>query len=154
VSNNGDALQPRNPDYERLVRDSFARQGLLRQLGAWMVEVAPGRVVIELPFAARITQQQGLFHGAAIAAIGDSAGGYAALSLMPAGSEVVTIEYKVNFVRPAKGALLRAVGEVVRAGRSVSVARIDVAICEGDRRETCALLQASFMRIEAGPATA
>jgi len=142
-------VRPAHPDYERVVRESFARQGLMKQLGAWMVEVAPGRVVIELPYAGRVTQQQGFFHGAVIAAIGDVAGGYAALSLMPAASEVVTVEYKVNFIRPAKGPLVRATGEVVRAGRSITVARIDVALVDGDQAETCALLQASYARFAA-----
>ena len=138
---------PANPEFEKVVRDSFAKQGLMKLLGAWMVEVAPGRVVIELPYSTRVTQQQGLFHGAAISAIGDIAGRYAALSLMPAGSDVVTVEYKVNFVRPAKGELLRAVGEVVRAGRSITVSRMDVALVDGAKSETCALLQASFARV-------
>ncbi len=110
-------------------------------------EIAPGRVAIELPYGEVVGQQQGLFHGGAIGAIGDIAGGYAALSLMPAGSEVVTVEYKINFIRPAKGALLRAEGQVLRAGKSVTVARIDVSLVDGDKTTAVALLQATFMRV-------
>jgi uncharacterized protein (TIGR00369 family) len=138
--------------FERVVRASFARQGLLGQMGAWLVEVQPGRVVIELPYSTRVTQQQGLFHGAGIGAIGDSAGGYAALTLMPEGSEVVSIEYKINFVRPAKGQLLRADGHVLRAGKSVSVSRVDVFAVDGQAAPALvAVLQATFMRVDGAP---
>lgn len=141
------ALTPTNPDYAAVVAASFARQSMMRTLGARLASVAPGRVVIELPFSEAVGQQQGLFHGGAIGAIGDIAGGYASLSLMPAGSEVVSVEYKINFVRPAKGALLRAEGQVLRAGKSVSVARMDVALVDGGKATPVALMQGTFMRV-------
>lgn len=136
-----------SPDYERIVRESFARQGLMGLYGAWLLDVAPGRVTIEVPFATRLSQQAGLFHGGVIGAIADSAGGYASLSLMPAGAEVVTIEYKINFMRAAKGPLLRATGEVVRSGRTITVARIECVSGDASALEPCAVLQATFMRI-------
>ncbi|MEQ1614356.1 MAG: PaaI family thioesterase [Hyphomicrobiaceae bacterium] len=142
-------LQPANPEYAEVVRASFARQGMMRSFGARLAEIEPGRVAIELPYGEVVGQQQGLFHGGAIGALGDIAGGYAALSLMPAGSEVVTVEYKINFIRPAKGALLRAEGQVLRAGKSVTVARIDVSVVDGDKPTAVALLQATFMRVAA-----
>jgi uncharacterized protein (TIGR00369 family) len=150
------AFKPAHDNYESVVRASFGRQGLLGGIGAWLVDVKPGHVIIELPYSAKVTQQQGLFHGAAIGAIGDSAGGYAALSLMPDGSEVVSIEYKINFVRPAKGQLLRAEGHVLRAGKSVSVSRIDVFALEQDasgqgKPVLIAVLQATFMRLDTKP---
>lgn len=152
-------FQPAHEHFERAVRTSFAKQGLLGGIGAWLVDVKPGHVVIELPFSNRVTQQQGMFHGAAIGAIGDSAGGYAALTLMPDGSEVVSIEYKINFVRPAKGQLLRAEGHVLRAGKSVSVSRIDVFAVDQSpageaTSELIAVLQATFMRVDAQPKAA
>jgi len=140
---------PRNPDYAAAVRDSFARQGLLAAIGASLVAIEPGRVVIELPYRHSVTQQRGLFHGGVIGAAGDAAAGYAAMSLLPAGSEVLTVEYKVNFMRPAKGALLRAIGEVVRSGRTISVARAEVTCSEGAAMAMCGLLQATMMRVEA-----
>jgi uncharacterized protein (TIGR00369 family) len=140
-------LQPANPAFEEVIRASFATQGLMRTLGAQLRTVLPGRVIIELPAGVAVFQQQGMFHGGAIGAIGDVAGGYASLSLMPAGSEVVTVEYKINFVRPARGELLRAEGQVLRAGRSVTVARIDVAAIDGGKATVVALLQATFMRV-------
>lgn len=141
---------PANPRFDSAVRDSFARQGLMTLFGAMLAEVSPGRVVIEVPFADRLSQQQGLFHGAVVGAIGDSASGYASLTLMPPQSEVVSVEYKINFLRPAAGDLLRAVGEVVRAGRSVTVARTEVLCRDGQALRPCATLLATMMRVEPG----
>lgn len=140
---------PRNPAFETDVRASYARQGMMSTMGAVLVDVKPGRIVIEVPFSEGLGQQQGLFHGAVIGAAGDSAAGYAAMSLLPPGSEVVTVEYKINFMRPAKGAMLRAVGEVLRAGRSVSVVRAEITCGDGTAMETCGVLQATMMRVEA-----
>ena len=138
--------KPANPEFEKAVRESFAKQGLMGTIGAWLVEVAPGQVVVELPFSARVAQQQGLFHGAVIGALGDTAGGYAAMSLMPSGSEVATVEYKINFVAPAKGGLLRAEGQVVTSGRSLTVVRVDIHSAEGDKTTPCAIMLATMMR--------
>jgi uncharacterized protein (TIGR00369 family) len=93
-----------------------------------------------------VSQQQGFFHGGTIGAVADTAGGYAALSLLPVGSEVVTLEYKINFLRPAAGDRLLAEGSVLRAGRSVTVTRIDVFVEAGGRKSLCAALQQSIMR--------
>ncbi len=142
------SFTPRHPDFARVVRESFGRQGLMGTVGAWLVEVTPGRVVIEVPYSTRIAQQHGHFHGAVVGAIGDSAGGYAALSLMPEGSEVLTVEYKVNFVRPANGLLLRAEGTVLRAGRTLITTRMDVFVLGGATEGLCAALQATMMRID------
>ena len=142
-------LEPANPAFERIVRASFASQGLMHTIGARLVGVEPGRVTIELPFSDRICQQHGLFHGGVIGAMADNAGGYAALSLMAAGHEVLTIEYKINFMRPAQGQLLRAVGQVVRAGRSVTVVRAEVECVLGGAGAMCALMQATMIRVEA-----
>lgn len=141
-------FKPADAGFATTVRDSFARQGLMTLLGARLAEVAPGRVVIALAPTPQVMQQAGSVHGGVLGAIADSAGGYAALSLMPAGSEVVTVEYKINFMRPATGALLRAVGEVIRPGRTLTVARVT---CEagtpGGAFDTCALVQATFIRV-------
>jgi uncharacterized protein (TIGR00369 family) len=131
---------------ESEVRASFARQGLMRTIGAELASLGPGRCVVELPFSERVGQQQGFFHGGVIGAVADTAGGYAALSLLPVASEVVTLEYKVNFLRPAVGERLLAEGSVLRAGRSVTVTRIDVFVEACGRRSLCAALQQSIMR--------
>lgn len=138
-------IKPANVDFEAAVRASFARQGLMGAIGAWLVDVKPGSCVIEVPYAAKISQQQGFFHGGIIGAIGDTAGGYAALSLMPAGLEVLTVDYTANFVRPATGELLRAEGRVLRSGRTLTVARIDVSAVAAGRSTACGLLQATYI---------
>lgn len=91
----------RNPDYQSVVRASFQQQGLMSHLGARMVRVEPGRADVEVDYRPELTQQQGFFHGAVTTAIVDTACGYAALTLMPAGSEVLTVEFKINQLAPA-----------------------------------------------------
>lgn len=145
----GGELRPAFAGYADAVRRSFARQGLMTAIGARLALIEPGRVILELPFSAAVSQQHGFFHGGVIGALGDNSGGYATLTLLPEGSEVLTVEYKVNFVRPAKGGLLRAEGHVVRAGRSLSVTRMEVRVVDGTIERTCAVLQATMMRAEA-----
>ena len=138
-------LKAPNPAFEETIRASFARQGLMGTFGAFLVSVEPGRILIELPYSARFSQQHGGFHGGVIGAIADSAAGYAALSLQPAGAEIATVEYKINFLKLAAGSLLRAEGRIVRAGRSVSVARAEVSCVNAEGEHLCAIMQATFV---------
>jgi uncharacterized protein (TIGR00369 family) len=127
---------------EERVRESFARQGLMDLLGARIVEVGKGTCEIEVSFRDELTQQQRYFHGAVAGAIADSAGGYAALTLAPPDREVLTVEYKVNFLAPAWGKKLVARGEVVSAGRRLLVCRAEVFAVSAEGDETpCAVLQ-------------
>ncbi|MEM7776626.1 MAG: PaaI family thioesterase [Pseudomonadota bacterium] len=149
----GNALQgafaPQDPDFAQAVAASFANQGFMTTLGARLETVEPGHVVITLPYSDAVGQQNGFFHGAAIGGIGDNAAGYAAMSLMPPGSDPLTVEYKINFIRPALGTLLRADGQVLRAGRSLTVARVDVSVVSGDGPDApVALLQATISKRE------
>ena len=98
---------PSNPDFATVVQESFARQGLMQMMGATLDRVEPGVVDISMPYSETLTQQHGFMHAAAITAIADSASGYAALSLMPAGSEVLTIELKICSGRPLELILSR-----------------------------------------------
>lgn len=141
-------MPPADPQFEHVVRESFARQGLMSTLGARLASVVAGSVVIEVPFTAGVSQQQGFFHGAVLGAIGDSAGGYSALTLLPAGSEVVSVEYKINFLKPAVGDVLRATGRVVRSGRSVSVCQADIEAVAAGKASLCGVVLATFMRVE------
>ena len=141
-------FKPTNPDYARIVRESFAKQGLMTTLGARIITIEPGYCVIEMPYAPEVSQQQGFFHGGAIGAIADTAAGYAAYSLMPAGSEVLTVEYKLNLVRAAVPPLVRAEGRVLRAGKTLTVCRADVFHRTKEGQEVCALLQATMIRVE------
>jgi uncharacterized protein (TIGR00369 family) len=144
----GTEFKVSNPDYADTVRASFARQGLMTTLGARIVAIEPGFCAIEMAYAPAVSQQQGFFHGGAIGAIADTAAGYAAYSLMPAGSEILTVEYKLNLVRAALPPMLRAEGRVLRAGKTLTVCRADIYHQRDGSRETCALLQSTLMRME------
>ncbi len=113
-------------EFEQRVAESFGAQGLMQTLGARLALVADGEVHIELPFAARLSQQHGYVHAGAITSVVDSACGYAALTRAPAGREVVTAEFKINFLRPALGERFVAIGKVENAGRLLSVCRGEV----------------------------
>lgn len=131
------------------IRRSFERQGLLRSFGARMTALSPGRCVIEIPFSPQVTQQHGFFHGGVIGALADTSGGYAAMTRLPEGRDGLTLEYKVNFLRPASGEVLVATGEVLRAGRSIIVTRVDVHVRRADATLLCAAVQQSIVPAEA-----
>jgi len=136
----------RNPEFEGAVRTSFARQKFLSTLGASLVEVSPGRVSIELPFSAALGQQHGFAHAGALATVADSACGYAALTLCDRGFEVLSVEFKLNLLAPARAARFVATGEVVRSGRTLSVCRADVFGLEADARELVATMLATIIQ--------
>ncbi len=142
------AFTPAFPGYAEMIRASFAKQGMMLAMGARLVSITPGGCRIELPFSEGVSQQQGFFHGGAIGAIADVAAGYAAYSLMPEGAEILTVEYKINLVKAARGPLIRAESQVLRAGRTLSVCRAEVFQIGQESRELCAVLQATMMRVE------
>ena len=137
--------QPRDPNYAERVRASFARQRLMTTIGAQVVEVAPGRVVLRLPFREDLTQQHGFLHAGTIAALADSACGYAALTLMPADAAVLSVEFKVNMLAPAKGDAIVARADVVRAGKTIMVCRADVVAVSGAEEKLVAAMQGTMM---------
>ncbi len=114
---------PKNPDYAAQVRASFARQAFMAHIGAELVGVSPGSCEIALSYRPELGQQHGYVHGGVIGAIVDSAMGYAGYSLAPPGASVLTVEYKLNLVAPAEGERFVARGEVVKAGRTITVCR-------------------------------
>jgi len=138
----------RNPGYEHLVRSSFAQQGLMTYYGAVLTRVEPGAVEIEVPFRAELTQQQGFFHGGVTTAIVDTACGYSALTLMPAGSEVLTVEFKINLFAPARGDRLVARGRVLRSGRTFTVCHGDAYAVTADGEVHCATMTATMIRVD------
>jgi uncharacterized protein (TIGR00369 family) len=139
------------PEKEAEVRENFGRQGLMRQIGAVMTSVKQGSCVIEVPYHEAVGQQHGFFHGGVIGAVADTAGGYSAMSALPLGADVLTLEYKVNFMRPAAGELLIAEANVLKAGRSVVVTRVEIYVVKDGERSLCAAMQQSIMRM-ANPA--
>lgn len=138
----------RNPDYESFVRNSFATQGLMSTLGAEMTVVEPGHVEIEVGFDEKLSQQHGLFHGGVTTSIVDSSCGYSALTLMPQGSEVLTVEFKINLFAPALGDRLIARGQVVRGGRTITVCHGDAYALKDGQETHCATMIATMMRID------
>lgn len=129
------------------IQASFAAQGMMRTLGAEILEIASGRVVIAAPIRAEVSQQQGFAHAALAFALGDSAAGYAALSLMPEGADVLTVEMKINLIAPAAGERMIATGEVVKAGRRVTVVRAEVVAEAAEGRRAAALLQGTMITV-------
>lgn len=137
--------------FEQRVRDSFGRQAFMSTLGARLTRIDAGQVEIRLTPRPEITQQHGFVHAAAVAAIADSACGYAAFTLMPEGTGVLTTEYKINLLAPARGGELIARGRVVKEGRTLTVCQADViAVSDGVERAVAVLL-ATVMTIRDRP---
>src|SRR5215216_1090936 len=128
-----------NPSFAEEINLSFAKQTIMGLIGAELARVEPGIVEISLPYRADLAQQHGYLHAGIVTTIADSACGYAAYSLMPPNSEVLSVEFKVNLLRPAKGQAFSAVAEVVKAGKTLTVVRADVfALDNEDQRDLVA----------------
>ena len=140
-----------DPDYATRVRASFDRQGIMRLIGARMTRVEPGHVEIELPYRADLTQQDGYFHAGVTSTIADSAGGYAGYTLFPAGSSVLTVEYKMNLVAPAQGDKLVAIGRVKKSGRSLTICELEVLAVTRSATKSCAYGLQTLMCLEGRP---
>ena len=142
---------PADDDFEARVLASFGRQKIMDLLGAAVTRVEPGEVEIELPFRDDLTQQHGFFHAGVTSTIADSAGGYAAFSLFPADASVLTTEFKINLLAPADGELLRAVGRVVKPGRTLTVCDVDVFAVKNGQAKPCAKLLQTLMCMAGRP---
>ena len=144
-----EALPIRDPNYVERVRDAFARQGYLRHLDARVEELAPGRCVIAADFRSELAQQNGFFHGGLLGTIADAAGAGAAATLIEAGQWLLTAEYKINFLSPARAQRIKAVGEVARAGRTLSVSQVHLyGVDETGAEQLCALATVTLMILE------
>ena len=133
--------------YQERIQSSFAKQGLMRTLGATLDHISPGAVEISMRPTDAISQQHGFTHAGAVTSIADSAAGYAALSVMPTGTGVLTTEFKINFVAPAAGDRIVARGRVVKAGRTLTLAQTEVFAESGGQQKLIALLTATMMTI-------
>jgi len=141
------AFQPKDPAYAERVRASFGRQAAMETIGATLAAVEPGRVAIEMPWAQSLTQQHGFLHAGMVATALDSACGYAAFSLMPADAAVLTIEYKINLLAPARGERFRMEGLVIKPGRTVTVAEGRAFAIEGGREKLIATMNCTLMAL-------
>jgi len=131
--------------YEPRVRDSFARQGAMKLIGAAITEVAPGYCAIALTPRPELSQQHGFVHAGIVSAIVDSAGGYAGFTLFPEDASVLTVEFKLNLLAPAKGERIVAEGFVVKPGRTLAITRGEVHAEDGGKRTLVALMQQTLM---------
>ena len=139
---------PRTSDFENRVRSSFSKQPAMELIGAELVKVIPGEVEIHIPFRYDLTQQHGFLHAGIITTIVDTACGFAAFSLMPAEASVLTVEFKVNLISPAKGERFMARGKVIKPGRTITVCTGEVfAICE-EESKLVATMTATMMTLQ------
>ncbi len=134
-----------DPNYETRVRSSFTKQSVMKTIGAKLVKISPGEVMIEFSYDQSLTQQNGFIHAGIVTTVVDSACGYAAYTLMPADSDVLTIEYKVNFMSPAKGETFRGIGKVLKSGRTITVCTGDVVAIEDGKERVVATMQATMI---------
>jgi uncharacterized protein (TIGR00369 family) len=137
--------KPANPAYEAVVRESLARQTLMRTLGARLTHIAPGVVEISAPYSPEFAQQNGYWHAGAVASLADSANGYAAFSLAPAGTDVLAVEFKINMLAPARGQHFLASGRVLRPGRTLTVCLAEVFAVTGDDRTLIATMLSTII---------
>ena len=147
----------RQPEHAELgiqarIRASFERQGLMRHLGARLGHIGPGRVHIVLPNRREVNQQHGYIHAGAASAIADSAGGYAAFTLFPEHTAVLTVEYKINLLSPALGDHIEAVGTVLKSGRTLTVCQLEVFAFHGPKRSLVAAGQQTLICVLEGSA--
>jgi uncharacterized protein (TIGR00369 family) len=140
-------FEPRDPDYVQRVRASFERQAAMRTLGASLAAVRPGQVEITLPWSEPLTQQHGFLHAGMVSTALDSACGYAGFSLMPANAAVLTIEFKINLLAPAKGEAFRMVGNVIKPGRTVTVCEGQAYAIEAGQERLIATMGCTLMAV-------
>lgn len=140
------SFKPQDAEYERRVRESFARQPVMELIGATLRRVEPGAIDIMLPYREDLTQQNGYVHAGILTTVADSACGYAAYTLMPAGADVLSVEFKMNLLRPAMGELFVAEARVVKAGATLTVARCDVHALTAEEPKTVATMLATLIR--------
>lgn len=134
-------------DYAKRVADSFARQAALATMGAKLISVAPGEVIVEMLHDDRFTQQHGFVHAGVTTTLLDTACGYAAFSLMPEDAGVLTVELKINLLAPAAGEKFVFVGRVLKPGRTVTFCEGEAFAVSGDTKKRIATLSATMMTV-------
>jgi uncharacterized protein (TIGR00369 family) len=141
-------ITPRDPEFAARVRASFARQAFMGHLGVELAHVAPGEVDLVVAYHQGLTQQHGFFHAGVTSTIADSAAGYAALSLFAPGTGILTTEFKINFLAPARGEKLIARGRAVKSGRTLTVCRSDVFAIDKGEESLIATALFTLMQLE------
>jgi uncharacterized protein (TIGR00369 family) len=140
-------FEPKYPDYQAKVKKSFADQAVMKTIGATIEAIGAGEIEIEFPYQSSLTQQNGFIHAGIVSTVLDSACGYAAFSLMPEDASVLTIEFKVNLLSPAKGDRFRGYGKVKKAGRTISVAEAELYAFSDQGKKLVATMVGTLMAI-------
>lgn len=144
-------FEPRDPHWADKVRASFARQGAMGLIGAELADLKPGWCEIRLPYREDLSQQHGYFHAGIISTAVDSAAGYAGFSLMVPNASVLSVEFKINLLAPADGESLIAIGEVIKAGKTLVITRGDAYVVKGGKVTHCATMQQTLMTMHGKP---
>lgn len=140
--------ETRDPNWERSAREVFHAQGLMAHLGIELLALKPGCAVLAVPYRLELSQQRGFFHGGVMATLVDNSGGIACGTLKAADQEILTAEFKINILRPGMGERLVAEAQVVRPGRTLAVARMDVFAEKDGKRTLCAIGQGTYAYID------
>lgn len=141
-------FQPQFQDYKTKVEQSFASQNFMDHIGAKLVDVQPGFCEMHIPFSENLTQQNGFFHAGVISTVADNVAGYASLSLMKEHSSVLSVEFKLNLMRPGAGELLIGKGHVLKYGKTLTICRADVFIVKDGVEKLCAAAQLTMIEIQ------
>lgn len=144
---NNNIYQPKDPNYQQKVTASFNRQVVMQTLKVSLADIQPGTIKLTMPFQESLTQQHGFLHAGIVSTVLDSACGYAAFSLMPADAAVLSIEFKVNLLAPAKGERFEAVAEVVKPGRTITVVEGRLFVLTGEERKLVATMNGTMMAV-------
>lgn len=143
-----DQFKIRDNNYIQRVQDSFKQQELMEFINAKLVDVSPASCSIELPYSKKLSQQNGYFHAGIISTIADNASGYAAYTLMEAEQSVLTVEFKINFMAPADGDKITAVGKVIKSGKTLNICQSEVYVEKGQKKTLCAIAQLTIMGLK------
>ena len=141
------SFKPLDPKYQERVESSFSRQKFMDFIGAELIEIKPGYCEIHLPYKKELSQQHGYFHAGIIGTVADNSGGYAAFSLMPMDSSILTVEYKLNLIAPGDGELLIARGQVMKSGRTLTICRTEVFVVKNGAEKLCATSLTTLMAL-------
>ncbi len=144
-------FKPRDENFATRVKASFAKQQAMALIGAELARVEAGRIEIHLSFRPEVTQQHGYIHGGIVVMIADSASGYAAMTLVPADTSVLSVQHSTNFLAPAEGERLEAHGHVVKSGRTLTITEAEVYAIREGHRHLCAKMTQTVMNMPGKP---
>ena len=141
------AFEPKDKNFQAKVEDSFALQQAMQTIGCSIKSVEPGRIELQFPYDKKLTQQHGFIHAGILATVMDSACGYAAFSLMPENAAVLSVEFKINLMSPAKGDYFTAIGEVIKQGRTITVCEAKAYAKEDNKSKLISHMTGTMMAV-------